>query len=47
MGHRQRHQVLRLELPQPAAQAVRFAELHDRGKLSDAEFEQAKAKLLG
>jgi hypothetical protein len=25
----------------------RLAELHDRGKLSDAEFEQAKRKLLG
>ena len=25
---------------------AKLAELHDRGKLSDAEFEQAKAKLL-
>ena len=26
---------------------AKLAELHDRGKLTDAEFEQAKAKLLG
>jgi hypothetical protein len=27
-------------------QLAKLAELHDRGKLSDAEFEQAKARLL-
>lgn len=26
---------------------AKLAELHDRGKLSDAEFEQAKSRLLG
>jgi hypothetical protein len=30
----------------PADELAKLAELHDRGKLSDEEFEQAKARLL-
>jgi len=30
----------------PVDELARLAELHDRGKLSDEEFEQAKARLL-
>ena len=31
----------------PVDELSTLAELHDRGKLSDVEFEQAKARLLG
>jgi hypothetical protein len=31
----------------PVDELAKLSELHDRGKLSDQEFEQAKARLLG